>query len=194
MAVTFTPNIGLAKPNGAELGANWINGSQLDDDNNVIIMDKMDVNYVFYNPTVIGQTANPNVGTGTKVGQYQDFQGFVMGQFVISFFDAGILPGTGEYGFSLPFPVDGAFHSVGTALNNGVGTQSIIGEGYVYDNSSVGGSGSCAVDCVTIAGVSYARLIPETYTGKTAAVVGSVGPFSVANNDKMGGSFWYKRT
>jgi len=194
MAVTFTSNIALAKPTETELADNWVNGTKLMEDNNLIIIDKMDVVMTFYNPAFIAQTVNPNVGTGTRVGQWIDFQGFVIGQFVMSFFDAGIVPGTGEYGFALPFPADATFHSVGTALNNGVGTQSVIGEGYVYDNSSVGGSGTCAVDVVTVAGVSYARLIPETFTGKAAAVVGAASPFVPANNDKMGGSFMYKRT
>jgi hypothetical protein len=79
MAVTFTPNIGLAKPNEAELAANWVNGTQLQEDNNAILEDKTNVVLTAYTPTIIAQTTAPNIGAGLIKGEYQLFQGFVFG-------------------------------------------------------------------------------------------------------------------
>jgi len=56
MAVTFTTNIGLAKPDKNEVAENWVNVQNLQDDNNQIIIDKMDINLVSYTPNVIATT------------------------------------------------------------------------------------------------------------------------------------------
>jgi hypothetical protein len=196
MAVTFTPNVGLAKVTESELAEDWINGPQLESDNNLIIIDKTDVNLTSYNPVLVGQTTAPQVGAGSKRGEYQDAQGFVTASFSIEFLNAGIVVGSGEYGISLPFPVDGTYHNVGSALNSATGTFSVIGEGYVFDSSSVAGGGSVALDVVTIAGVSYVRMITEAFTSpaKTSRVFRDAMPFTLADSDKWSGLVFYKRT
>lgn len=194
MALTFTPNIGLAKPTETELALNWARGTKLAEDNNLILTDKLDIGLAPYSPTFIGHTSNPNVGTGTIDGEYQDIEGYIQGTFVIECFDAGIAVGSGEYGISLPFVADGTYHTVGTALNNATGSNSCIGEAYIWDNSSVGGSGTAALDVVTVGGVSYARIVTENHTGKTSRVFRDSMPFALANNDKLVGNFFYKRT
>ena len=193
MTVTFTTNIALAKPDGTEIAENWVNNIELIEDNNLIIIDKMDVNLTTYSPTLTAHTTAPNKGTGNTDGEYCDVQGFVFGNFIVEFFDAGITVGSGEYGVSLPFPVDATYHSVGTALNDAMGAFSVIGEGSIWDNSSVGNSGSVALDVVTVGGVSYVRLCLETFAGKTSPVFRDSMPFAVANNDKFTGQFFYKR-
>lgn len=197
MGVTFTTNIGLAKPDEAELASDWLAtaGDRLYEDNNTIIQDKMNLAMTAYSPTLVGQTANPNVGTGFRDGEYVIIdEAWVYGNFVIEFFDAGISAGTGEYGISLPFVADGLYHNVGNGLNNPIGGNDCIGEGYLWDNSSVGASGSCALDVVTVSGTSYARLCTETHASKTLRVFGGGSHFSVATNDKFTGSFFYKRS
>jgi|ERR1044072_421263 hypothetical protein len=193
MVVNFTPNIGLAKPTEAELSLEWARTSKLQEDNNLIIIDKMDVNLVAYTPVLAAQTTAPTVGTGFTEGEYMDFQGFIMGTFCLEFFDAGITVGSGEYGISLPAVVDNSYHSVGTAFNQNIGQFHCIGEGYIWDNSSVGNSGSVALDAVTVGGVSYARLVTETFVGKTSRLFRDSMPFALATNDKITGSFLYKK-
>lgn len=193
MAVTFTANIGLAKPTDTELAENWVNNTKLQEDNNLIIIDKTDINMISYTPTIIGHTTAPGLGAGSIRGEYIDIQGFVFGNFIVEFLDPAITVGLGEYGFSLPFPVDNVFHTVGTALNNTLGGASCIGEGYVHDNSAIATRGTVAVDVVTIAGVSYARLVTETFVGKTNRFFRDNMPFAVANSDRFSINFLYKK-
>lgn len=193
MAVSFTPNIGLAKPDTLEQAVNWIESAQLYDDNNLIIEDKTDINLVAYTPVIGASTTAPSVGSGTRKGEYQDIQGWIQGSFVIEFLDPGVTGGTGDFGISLPVPADGTFHTVGTAFNNNTGANSCIGTGYVYDGSSVTNSGSCALDVITVTGVSYARLVLETFTGKTGRVVGANNPITMATLDRWSGTFIYKK-
>ena len=194
MAVTFTPNIGLAKPTESELALNWARATQLCEDNNLIIMDKTDINSVAYTPVLAGATTPPSVGAGSVAGQYQEAQGFVWGSFVIQFVDPGVAVGNGEYGITLPFVADGAFHTVGNALALGTGTHSCIGEGYALDDNSIPNCGTLALDVVTFGGVSYARFITETHAAKTSRVFRNAMPFSVATLDNISGSFFYKHT
>ena len=196
MVVSFTSNIALAKPSEAELASNWVNGTQLQSDNNLIIIDKMDVNLTSYTPVLNAQTTAPGVGAGTVRGEYVDIQGFISGNFIVDFLTPGIIVGSGEYGISLPFPADGAFHIVGTAFNNTVGTASCIGEGYIFDNSAVGLSGTCALDVVTVAGVSYARIVLEQFVtiAKTSNLYRDNMPSTVGTLDRWTGQFFYKRT
>lgn len=194
MGVTFTTNIGLAKPDETELASNWVNGSDLVEDNNLIIIDKTDVNLVSYTPTLVGQTTPFAIGsTGTITGEYMDCQGVIWGRFKIVFGDPGVGAGSGEFGISLPFPVDGAFHNVGSALNAAVGTFSCVGDAYIRDASVVNNCGTVALDAVTIAGVSYCRLVTEAYVGKTTGVMSSGQPFTIATTDSIAGNFFYKR-
>lgn len=195
MAVTFTPNVGLAKPDDTELGANWARFTDLADDNNVIITANATIVNTSYTPAVIATTVNPNLGVAPVVSaEYINFRGFIFGSFNIIAGATGVSAGTGNYGIALPFPADGAFHTIGTALTDTIGLLSVVGEGYAYDDSAVAGSTTCAVDIVTIAGVSYARLIPESIAGKTSALVGSASPFVFSANDALSGSFCYKKT
>lgn len=193
MTVLFTPNVGLAKPDNNEIAENWAAATKLCEDNNLILIDKTDITTTSYTPSLIAQTTNPNIGQGSILGQYQDIEGFILGSFVIIFVDAGVAAGSGEYGISLPFPAHATFHTVGTALNNSTGTNSCIGEGFIRDNSTVNNSGTVALDVVTVAGVSYARLITETFAGKTNRVFTNTMPFIVANADSLAGSFFYRR-
>lgn len=193
MAVTFTPNLGLAKPTNSELANNWVKGTKLQEDNNLIIADRTDIGLAYYTPSVIGHLSNPSVGVGATDGQYQDIDGFIMGNFRITFVDPGVAAGSGEYGFSLPFLADGTFHTAQTALNATVGVASCIGEGYYFDASAVATSGIAAVDLVTIGGTSYARLITEAFTGKTNRVFALANPLTFANGDRVSANFFYKR-
>lgn len=193
MVVSFTPNIALAMPSEGEVASNWVNGTQLQEDNNAIIEDKTDVNLLPFGGTLKGHSADPSIGAGGIRYDYQEFQGLVWGSFVVLFADPGVATGTGEYGIKLPFVVDNAFHTVGAALNELPAFNSNVGGGYIYDASNQNASGPCALDVVTVGGISYARLVTEAYAGKTNGLMGSTGPFSVANGDRFTGSFIYKK-
>ncbi len=196
MAVTFTPNIGLAKPTEAELAKDWvIEPPNLAKDNNLIIIDKMLVDQLSWTPAFIAATSNPSIGVGTKIGEYIDFQGFIMGSFVFQPVDAGVAAGSGAgaYGISLPTLVDTTFHTVGSSLSDLPGIASIIGEGYIDDASAIATSGTVAVDVVAISGVHYARLITESYPAKTSYFFGPGAPFSLATGDNFSCSFMYKK-
>jgi len=194
MAVTFTPNIGLAKVTEAELANNWINGTELQADNNSIIQDKMDITLTTYTPTIIASVTPPNLGASAVfTGEYIEVQGYIFGTFTGLVLGSGIAAGSGNYGIKLPVVADGAFHSVGTTLTDTPGIPTCIGEGYIYDDSAIATSTPCALDVVTVAGVSYARLITEQFTGKAALMFGSASPAAIAVNDAFSGSFNYKK-
>lgn len=197
MAVTFTPNIGLAKPTESELAKEWAQtgSSKLCEDNNLIIVDKTDINVITFTPTLIATTTAPTVGAGSRRIEYNDVQGIVFGSFIIDFLDPGITSGSGEYGISLPFPVDGTFHSVGTNLTGNAGQFSVVGEGYIYDASAIATSGAIALDVATIAGVSYLRMTTEVFTApaKTSRFVRDAMPYTLAHQDRWSGNFIYKR-
>lgn len=194
MVVSFTPNIGLAKPDESELAEDWVNSTKLCEDNNLLIIDNMDIVLTSYTPTIIAPTTNPSVGAGSIVGEYCIVEGFVFGNFRLSFTDPGVSAGTGSgaYGISLPTSVDSTFHNVGSALNNVSGTASCIGEGYFYDDGTIGNNGSVALDAVDVAGVDYARMITEAYGGKTVVWVGPTFPSTVSDGDHLTGQFFYK--
>lgn len=194
MAVTFTPNIGLAKPDETELAANWPDSSNLCEDNNIAIVAAANIVLTAYTPTLIAPTTNPDVGDGNAEGEYCIVEGFVFGNFRFTFLDPGVSAGTGSgaYGISLPTLVDSTFHNVGTALNNVSGTASCIGEGYFYDDGTIGNNGSVALDVVAVAGVHYARMITEVYAGKTVVWVGPGLPSTISDQDSLTGQFFYK--
>ena len=185
----------MAKPTKTELALEWARNTKLAEDNNLIIVDKMDVNLITYTPAIIGPTTNPNQGVGVKYGEYFEVQGYIFGLVSFQFLDPGVAAGTGTggYGLSLPTLVDAAFHNVGATLNDVPGTASVIGEGYLRDSSSIPFSGTAAVDVVAVAGVHYARLMTETYTGKTSNFWGPGVPANVATDDWVSASFFYKK-
>lgn len=195
MVVAFTSNIGLAKPDDTELAKNWVNSTKLQEDNNLIIIDQMDIPVTAYTPAFVAQTVNPDTGNGNRRGEYQDIQGIISGSFIIRMVDPGVGPGSGEYAIALPFVVDNVFHNVGTAFNATPGPFSVIGEGYIYDDSAVTTSGSVALDVVTVGGVSYVRLLTEAHTTpvKTSRLMRDAMPFTLATLDKVSGSFLYKK-
>lgn len=195
MVVNFTPNIGLAKPSESELAENWASLTQLADDNNVIIEDVTDVNLISYTPTMIGSTTNPNVGAGSLLGEYCVVQGYVWGNFVIRFLDPGISSGSGAggYGISLPLPADTTFHFSEATLTDQPGFAACIGEGHYVDSSAVTNCGEFAIDLTTFGGVSYARIVTETYLAKTSRMFIPGDPFSFADNDRITGQFFYKK-
>jgi hypothetical protein len=193
MGVTFTSNIALAMPDEAELALNWARVSELQADNNTIIIDETDIPYVTYTPTIIGAVGNPSIGSGTATGEYQDLMGFVQGHFSIEF-EGAVATGSGAWGFRLPFVADAAWHTVGTALTDTPGNIDIIGEGYNYSSVAVNASGSNALDVVTVGGVSYARFLIEAYATKSQHTLNGTGsPHTVVAGDKYTGSFVYKR-
>lgn len=200
MAVTLTSNISLFKPDETEIAENWANFTALQAANNTTIENKSNVVLTSYTPTVIATTTAPTFGAGGTRGEYCNVQNFIFGNFIIEFINPGLTAGSGEYGISLPAPVDGTFHTVGTSLvasgSNVTGALSVIGEGYAYDNSNVTASGSFALDCVTIAGTSYVRMVTEAYTipGKTSSVISSGQIFVPDDGDRFTGQFFYKRT
>lgn len=194
MAFTFTPNIALVKPDEAELAKNWARDGNLAAYNNAAMIDKTNIPLTAYTPTFIGSTTNPSVGAGTIKGEYQVTGGFVFGSFVIQFLDPGIGSGSGAgaYGISLPFELDNAYHTVGTSLSDSPGLLSCIGEGFIIDNT-VALSGTCALDAVDLGSTAYARIITETFVGKTAKFFTPGMPMSFANQDQISGTFFYKR-
>ena len=200
MVVNLTPNLGLKKPTEDELAGNWdglIVGIS-DANNNILENATNALISLPYVPTIISTAApNPSVGAGTILGEYINFQGFIMGTFSLVFTNPGILVGTGAggYGIKLPTLVDNAFHSVATALNAAPGPYTCIGEGYFADASALATSGSIALDVVRIAGVDYARGITETYATKGVVNnewLGLNSPVPVADGDILTGSFFYK--
>lgn len=195
MAVTFTPNIGLAKPTKTEVAKNWVAATTLAAANNGIIVAKTNIPITTYTPTIIGPTTNPNVGAGVAYGEYYEIQGYIFGLVSFGFLDPGVAvgSGTGAYGLSLPVLADAAFHTIGTTLNDTPGIASVIGEGYSRDESSIPFSGSAAIDIVAIAGVHYARLLTEAYTGKTIRFWGPGAPANVATLDQVSANFIYKK-
>lgn len=196
MGVTFTPNIGLAKPDETELAKNWTLGSQLADDNNQAFLAAANKPITTYTSLIKATTTDPNIGTlGVIQAEYQDLQGIIMGSIVILVSGTGISAGSGEYGFKLPLPADPVFHTVGNAFNVLPGAPSVIGEGYIFDSNTVITSGTFAVDVVTVAGVSYGRLISFAYTtpAKTTRIVGSVESSVMAASDRYLVNFMYKK-
>lgn len=196
MVVNFTSNIGLAKPDNNEVAKNWTHTAKLCEDNNLILVDKTDITLTAYTPVIKAQTSDPNVGSlGGQFGEYQDIEGFIMGRFTLSFSGTGISGGSGEYGISLPAVVDNSFHIVGTAFNATPGSFSVVGEGYLYDASNVGASGSLALDVVTVSGVSYVRFLTELHTvpAKTSRLVRDGMPIAVADGDIINANFIYKK-
>jgi hypothetical protein len=197
MVVSFTPNIGLAKPDESEVAKNWVTVQNLHEDNKVIITNKMNLLAPqSYAATFIAPTTNPAVGsTGSITAEYYEFEGWVFGNFVIKIGGVGIGSGTGTggYGISLPHVVNSTFHSVGGSLNALPGGISVVGEGYFSDASAVNTSGTVAFDLITIAGVSYVRPLPESYAGKVVRFVGPSAPVALADGDAMSGNFMYKK-
>jgi hypothetical protein len=196
VALSFTPNIGLTKFTESELALNWARVQNLASANNLIIIDKMDVNLITYTPALIGPTTNPSVGAGAALGEYYDFQGFIFGSFSLQFTDPGVNTGTGTgaYGISLPVLLDNTFHNLGTALNNAPGPYVCVGEGYFIDASGTpASSGTTALDVVRIGGVDYLRMISEPYGGKTVEWYGPSVPFAVQTGDQWTGQFCYKK-
>jgi hypothetical protein len=196
VAVTFTANIGLAKPTESELALNWARTQKLAEDNNNIIIDKFEFPSTAYTPTIIGPTTNPAVGAGQIKGSYQEFQGFVWGDFNMIFTDPGVSAGSGAgaYGISLPVNADNSYYAIGTALTSDLGFLACIGEGYFGDVGTIGNNGTVALDIVRIAGVDYMRMITEAYAGKTAKWVGPTIPSTISTGDHLSGSFIYKKT
>lgn len=194
MAVSFTSNILLAKPDETELALNWARGTQLADDNNNIVEDETEVNYTSYAATVICNTTNPVVGAGFIHAQYQQRGKYVFGNVSILFLDPGVVAGTGTggYGISLPFVADNVFHTVATALTDVPGIASGIGEGHIVDSSTVANNMNCALDVATIGGVSYARIVTETFVGKTNGLFIPTQPFTIATNDRISIQYVYK--
>lgn len=197
MAVSFTPNIGLAKPTESELAANWVNGTQLQDDNNDIIADFADINLVQYTPAVIAATSNPNFGAGLVTAEYYKIGGVggvVFGSFTLVALDPAVAPGsgTGAYGISLPELADNTFHFLGSALADTPGTAHCVGEGYFIDASSATTTGSCGFDIVRVGGVDYIRPITELFAAKATRWLGPTVPFTLATGDKLCGNFAYK--
>lgn len=194
MAVTFTPNIGLAKPTDSELALQWARTNKLAEDNNIIIADQMDIALTAYTPTWIASSSNPNVGAGSIKGEYCKMNGIIWGSFVIRCTDPGTAQGSGAaaFGISLPELLDNTYHTLGTTLADTPGTASVVGEGYMTDNSSVGSSGTVAFDVIRISGVDYMRPITEAYSGKTVRWFGPLFPFAIADGDGLTGTFIYK--
>lgn len=195
MGVTTTPNIGLKKPDDTELAEDWVNTPAHQAVNNTAIENNSTITLTSYTPTLLAQTTNPNTGVGALRGEYQNIQGFITGSFIIDFTDPGVAAGSGEYGVSLPFVADGSFHSVGANFNDVPGAFSVIGEGFIMDNSAVATSGFVALDVITKSGVSYARLLTELFTApaKTSRFMTNTMPFTVATGDCFSGSFFYKK-
>lgn len=196
MVVSFTANIGLAKPDGTELAKNWATSTELQEDNNLIIMDKSDITMTSYTPVIKADNTDPLIGSGgAQFGEYQDIEGFIMGKFLLSFAGSGFTSGFGIYAISLPVVADATFHTVGTAFNGAAGANSVIGECYINDASAVSTSGSGALELITVSGTSYVRMLTEAFTSpaKTSVHVRDSMPFPMGDTDVFLGNFFYKK-
>lgn len=193
MAVSFTPNIGLAKPDETELAANWARFTDLADDNNVAINAAAALTLTNYVPVLTSSGTAPSIGAGVATGQYQNLNGFILGNACIPFIDPGVSVGTGNYGISLPVLADATFHTINAGIGSAL-TNSVIGEGYTWDNSTGNTSGTVAVDIVSSGGVHYGRMIPEAYTTptKTSKLVSANLPFTAVDQDFFVINFFYK--
>lgn len=194
MAVNFTTYIALAKPDKNELAVNWIEGTQLYDDNTTIIEAKTNIPVVSYTPVITATSVAPTLGTtGAIRGEYVEVQGFIFGNYVVEFTGTGITSGTGEYAISLPSVIDNVFHTVVTSLNSNIGTASCIGEGFIFDADTFATNGEVALDAATVAGVSYVRMCTESHVGKTSRLFRDANPFTMSTGDKFTGTFFYKK-
>ncbi len=194
MVVNFTTYANLAKPSESELALNWTRVQDLQEDNNLEIEARANVDNVSYTPTVISAGTQPNLGTGfAAYGEYRNLNGFILGGFRV---DIGSSPsaGTGIYAFSLPFVADSVFHAVNTNINALPGDFDVIGTGYMFDTSTLNTSGPAALDILTVSGVSYVRFLVSTFTGKSSYALSPGVPFTIAQSDSFNGSFAYKRT
>jgi len=194
MPVTYTPNIGLAKPSESELAQDWVNTQKWAEDNNLIVAAKSNFPLKSYTPTMIASVTNPSYGSGGIYGEYLEFQGWIFGSFSMYFLDPGVSAGsgTGGYGIRLPTLADISFHNAVTFVD-GIAAASVIGEGYFSDLSSVTTSGVTALELMRINGIDYVRQVPEPYTGKTTQWVGPGVPVAAAHGDGLSGSFVYKK-
>lgn len=196
MAVNYTTYTSLAKPTESELAKNWAIGPELTNDNNILIESFTNIPLNSYSPLFMGSVSHPNVGAGEVKAEYSEVQGYIFGGFNIIFVDPGISAGSGagSYAIQLPVNADNTFYNIGSAANQTPGPYSVIGEGYWSDASSVAGSGTLALDIIRLGGIDFVRLITEAYAGKTVDWVGPTFPATVANQDQISGSFWYKKT
>ncbi len=194
MVVAFTTNIGLAKPSESELASNWARNTELYNDNVDIITSQLALPVASYTPSLVANSVNPNIGTtGTRVGQYQDLNGFIVGNFVVTFNGSGVSAGSGDYGVSLPVLADTVFHFAAPSLNSSAGANTTIGEGYYQDASAVASSGMLALELVTFGGVSYVRFLTQAYSGKGARAVTEAAPVVPVAGDSIIGNFYYKK-
>lgn len=195
MAVTFTSFLGLAKPTESELAKKWVDLDHLYGNNNAVLIDQTDITIHPYTPVLTATTTAPNFGTtGSIQGEYQNIKGVIFGSARVIFGDTAINQGTGEYAISLPLIADAAWHSVGGSFNVTPGPFSIVGEGFLYDNTNVATSGPVACDVVTVAGTSYMRMLTQLYTSpaKTSYFVKDSLPFVPADSDRFILNFVYK--
>ena len=192
--VAFTSNIALAKPTNSELAADWIEGQEYYEDNNGIVQTKANITLQSYTPVMTATTTPPSVGAGVLRGEFIEVQGMILGGFVIEFLDPGVSSGLGEIGISLPVVADASYHTVATTFNaTPVGAFSCIGEGYIFNDSNVNASGTVALEVCTVSGVSYVRMVTETFTGKTGRLVSNAQPASLGDLDGFAGNFMYKK-
>lgn len=196
MAVAFTTYLGLAKPTESELAQDWGANQKWAAKNNILVGNGGNFPFQSYTPTMIGSLTNPNLGSaGAALGEYCEFQGFVFGNFDITFSGSGVSVGTGSgaYGIKLPTAVDTTFHSVGSTLGDGPSTMSCIGEAYLYDASNINLSGTAVLDLIRLNGVDYTRLVTETYSGKSTWYVTPNIPAALVGGDSLQGTFVYKK-
>lgn len=194
MVVSFTPNIGLAKPDLSELAKDWAVGNKLAEDNNNILTTKMTFTPVSYTPVLTLAGVVQANGTAPIVsGAYYEYNGWIYGTFVYvrGTGVSGITGSTNVLGISLPVPVSGAYHRIGGSFTSQPGDCDILGEGYYLTFLDVAKSGGGAIDCVFNAGTYYARMYCEQTPGVPFILDGNNGLF--APGDGFSTNFLYKK-
>lgn len=195
MVVSFTPNIGLAKPDLSELANNWAVGTKLAEDNNIILTQKMTFNTSSYTPVLTLAGAVQSLGTsGVATGSYYEFNGWIHGSFIYTRGTgvSGITGSTNLLGISLPVPVNGTYHRVGSSFTNQPADCDVLGSGYYLCSTDVNKSSGGAIDVIFSSGTYYARMYCEQTTGIPFILDGNNSLF--APGDGFTANFFYKRT
>lgn len=185
MTVSFTPNLGLAKPTADEIARLWTDEDQLELANKNALntyLDPVAEGFQTYFPQIIQMT---NIGDTERLGWYVLLPGdLVYGGFIFRL-GSGVAFSDNFLDFVLPFDTDTSFHDVSTGA---AATGDIVGTLTMRDNSSISNTQTAALELFENRG--YTR----GYTEDNSATrwVRDDVPFTFEENDAIAGSFWFK--
>lgn len=191
MTVTFTSNLGLAKPDVEEVARNWVRFTELELDNKNAINDYLgDLSFQTYVPLLQATTSQPSLGTSDerRDGYFVELpNGFVFGGFILQF-GSGLNIGSGFYSITLPSLPDATFHEISSGT---AGDGDVIGQGSVRDANTATNSQTFALELVSFSGNTQNMRMYTEATATSRWVSHNV-PFTFAGGDTMNGNFCYK--